>query len=453
GNGSYSATLVTNPNLGVGDHQGSIEIEACGDPSCVTFYGSASVPYDFKVISATNLKSLSNLSGATDWQPSNGDAGRTAYEPVTLDASTFTPRWLYTEPAFQGMLSQSDFATEGAGLATNTTNTVTTDSANRLVVFADGPNLIALKETTGTKVWSKDVDPHDYGNPASPAIANGVVYTAQGTAPSGIGNQDGAELSSYDETTGAAGFQSSYSPTYCGGCGPAPVTVVGSQAFLEPGDQGYGMSVIAFDATTGAVNWVSPISADNDLAYALDGSNVYFVDNPDGYGLVAFDQPTGTMQFSFHGVGKFLALDGSSGAIGYVGTGFQRVDLSTQSVDWTSTGFSQFAIPISSANGNGALYIGTTELGSPAGVIAYSTKNGHQLWSWSAPPSDGTGETLSLIATKNLLFVGTDTVTYAIDVKTHTVVWSFPLGGGLSMSPSGILYIQGATHLAAINLR
>jgi putative pyrroloquinoline-quinone binding quinoprotein len=449
-NGNYSATLVTNPDLSVGDHQGSIDIEACGDPKCVTLYGSAILTYDFKVAPATNLKVLTALSGTSDWQPFNGNSQRTAYVPVTLDASVFSSRWIYSEPATQNELFQSDLIGDGANLATNTTNTVTTDSANKLVVFADGPWLIALKETTGAKVWSRDLDPHGYGNPASPAIANGVIYTTQGTAPSGL-SQEGAELATYDETTGAAGFHTNYSSTYCNGCGPAPVTVIGTQAFLEPSQQGYGMSVIAFDTGTGSVSWVSPTGADNDLAYALDGTDVYFADdNMDG--LVALDQPTGTMQYSINTVDRLVSLDGAGGAIVYTSGKLGHVDLSTQSVDWTTPGMSQFVIPISSAIGHGALYVGTTELGSPASVVAYSTIDGHKLWSWSAPIADDTTVPLSLIATKNLLFVGTDVETYAIDVKTQAIVWSYPLGGGLSISPSGILYIQGSDHVAAVNL-
>jgi hypothetical protein len=452
GNGThYSATLVTNPKLSVGNHKGSIDIKACADQHCRTVYGSASLSYDFTVSASTNLKTLSLLPGVSDWQPLNGNSQRTAYVPVTLHASAFSSRWLYAEPATQDVLMQSDTGAEG-NLISNTTNTVTTDSANDLVVFADGPWLIALKETTGAKVWSENVDPHSYGNPASPAIANGVIYTTQGT----FNTLHGAELATYDEATGAAGFQTAYAPTYCD-CDPAPVTVVGTQAFLLPGNGGIGgLSVMAFDATVGGVLWVSPTSVNTDLSFALDSQNVYYVDDSFD-GLSALDQPTGTIQYSVAGLGnKLVSLDGAGGAIAYTNAGkLGHVDLTTQTVDWTTPTLPSDAVIMSSAIGNGVLYTATTTanaFNTPTTVVAYSTSDGHELWSWSPPDDDGTTVPLSLIATKNLLFVSTYEQTYAIDVDTQAVVWTFPVGGGLSLSPLGVLYIQGIDHIAAINL-
>ena len=445
GNGSeYSATLTTNPNLSVGDHKGSIKIEACADPGCHTVYGSTNLSYDFNMLSNTNLKTLSALSGAADWQPLNGNPGRTAYVPVTLAVSAFSPRWLYTETAPNFLLTQDEFLGAGA-FATNTTNTVATDSANDMVVLADGPYLIALKETNGTTAWSNNVDPHDFGNPAAPALANGIVYTSQGLIDSS--SRRGSELSTYDETTGVAGFKTEYSPNLCSGCGTSPVTVVGTEAFLEPSD-----NVFAFDAGTGAELWASASGVNGGPPIALDNQDVYFVDdNMDG--LVALDQPTGTLQYAIGTLtDELVSLDGAGGAIARAGDQFAHVDLTTQSVDWKTPGIPAGSILTSSATGNGLLYTGMIGIDFEASVVAYSTTDGHQLWSWSAPSGDGATEVLSLIATKNLLFVGTDVVTYAIDVNTHAIVWSYPLGGGLSMSSNGILYIQGSDNVAAINL-
>lgn len=451
----YTATLVTSPKLSVGEHKGSISIQACADAGCKTVYGSTSLSYDFKVQSATNLKTLSALAGASDWQPSNGNPGRTSYVPVTLDASAFSPRWLYTEPATQNVMIQTDFLAQGATLVDNTTNTVTTDSVNNLAVLADGPWLIALDEKHGTAVWSQKVDPHNYGNPVSPALANGVLYTTQGLAPSGIGGQAGAGLTSYDEATGAAGFQTSYSPSQCSRCGTAPVTVVNSQVFVEPDNGGSGMEVFAFDATSGTPTWSSANDVSIARGYAADGTDVYFVDdNSDG--LVGLDQATGTQQFSVPAVDdRVLSLDSAgTGAIAVAGDKFVHVDLVSQSVDWSSPVLPDGAIITSNAVSDDAFYIGMIDQSSfQASVVAYSSTDGHQLWSWS-PTSSGDAMTavLSVIATKNLLFVSTNSLTYAINVKTQAVMWTYPLGGGLSISPTGILYIQGSGNVAAVNL-
>ena len=451
---SYEATLITNPKLSVGEHKGTIDIEACGDRNCKLLYGSASLDYDLKVTSATNLKHLTPLSGVSDWQPLNGNSQRTAYVPVSLNASRFSPRWLYAEQDTQYIETMSDFT--GAGeLAVNTTNTVTTDSANDLIVFADGPLLVALQGSDGSQVWSEDLDPHNQGDPVAPAIANGVVYTTQETVDSSTGTE-GQELISFDEMTGSAGFTESYH-SLCSRCGTAPVTVVGSTVFLEPDNFGSGMALLAFDATAGTLLWESANDVNMARGYALDSSDAYFIDdNFDG--LVALDQPTGTQQFAVAAAssggtgGRLISLDGAGGAITLSGGQFVRTDLTAQTVSWSTPALSTNTIITANAIGNGLMYIGVIGSDFQPAVMAYSTSNGHKSWSWSPPADDGSTEVVSLIATKNLLFVSTDALTYAVDVQTQTVLWSYPLGGGLSISPAGILYIQGADHVAAVNL-
>ncbi|MBW8900631.1 MAG: hypothetical protein JF619_21490, partial [Massilia sp.] len=55
--------------------------------------------------------------------------------------------------------------------------------------------------------------------------------------------------------------------------------------------------------------------------------------------------------------------------------------------------------------------------------------------------------------TKNLLFVSTNVATYAIDLRTHKAVWSYPAGGKLALTRSGVLYIQNADALVAFNVK
>ena len=71
----------------------------------------------------------------------------------------------------------------------------------------------------------------------------------------------------------------------------------------------------------------------------------------------------------------------------------------------------------------------------------------------------------SLVVTDDLLFVGSRQATYAVDLSSHAARWTYPEGGALAISPSGLLYISvraptapGPTqpdfpsHLVAINL-
>jgi hypothetical protein len=57
------------------------------------------------------------------------------------------------------------------------------------------------------------------------------------------------------------------------------------------------------------------------------------------------------------------------------------------------------------------------------------------------------------LVTNNLAFVSSMKFTYAIDLSTRKVVWTYPLGGMLALSNRGVLYIQAYNQLVAINLQ
>jgi hypothetical protein len=42
---------------------------------------------------------------------------------------------------------------------------------------------------------------------------------------------------------------------------------------------------------------------------------------------------------------------------------------------------------------------------------------------------------------------------YGVDTTSHKTVWSYPLSGRLALSQNGVLYIEGAAPLAAINVK
>src|SRR5690606_11285801 len=81
-----------------------------------------------------------------------------------------------------------------------------------------------------------------------------------------------------------------------------------------------------------------------------------------------------------------------------------------------------------------------------ATVEARSELNGDLLWSWEAPEGVGSPRVVSLLATRNLLFVGVQEdygpgATYALDLDSQTMVWSHPMGGHLALSPEGYLFV------------
>jgi outer membrane protein assembly factor BamB len=89
---------------------------------------------------------------------------------------------------------------------------------------------------------------------------------------------------------------------------------------------------------------------------------------------------------------------------------------------------------------------------NPYRLEARSEADG-KLWSWVPPLSNEISFYASPVVTKNLLFISTNTNTYALDLKTRKVVWSYPAPGYLAISASGLLYIQSPDALVAVNLK
>lgn len=82
---------------------------------------------------------------------------------------------------------------------------------------------------------------------------------------------------------------------------------------------------------------------------------------------------------------------------------------------------------------------------------ARALTDGALLWSWAPPDGAPTG---ALVATRNLLFVGTAGATHAVDAIARRSVWVHPRGGPLSLSREGILIIAGSDGvLTAIDVR
>jgi hypothetical protein len=88
---------------------------------------------------------------------------------------------------------------------------------------------------------------------------------------------------------------------------------------------------------------------------------------------------------------------------------------------------------------------------NPLRLEARAESNGELLWSWTPPLVAGFES--EVLLTRNLVFVSMETGTFAIERTTHRTVWSYPMAGHLALSKSGILYIQGAESIVAINVR
>jgi len=73
-------------------------------------------------------------------------------------------------------------------------------------------------------------------------------------------------------------------------------------------------------------------------------------------------------------------------------------------------------------------------------------------WTWNPPFYETPYSGGNVIVTNNLVFASYANTTYAIDLSTRKLVWSFPRGGQLALSPNKILYVFNGSRLDAFNL-
>lgn len=475
---NWLTQLVTGTTLPPGEHKGDLDVRVCSDLACATVYGQTSLPYDFDVAANFNMTSVATLSGAADWQTGGGNASRMSYVPVTLDPSRFSVRWLQTD---MGQLAPAGEAVTGP---------LVTDSADQLVIMMVPPTqdtsspailsyggFIAYSENDGTPVWHATLFDSSGAQqePGRPAISDGIVYATQGPDIDNGGDSGDVSLTGLNAKTGAVIFSSEISDTFNqrydignDGCGPGSPAVTGGMAFVNPGcisEGAYGsngaLPIAAFDAQTGQSQWTGNAQGgERSTTLAADANDLYYLvplaaTQPT---LTAVSQTNGAMQWQTtlsEGIGYTYTttpmLDGSGGAIVTANTPggplISRYDLTSGQLTWQTT------IPATQLGGMQAMAVanGTVYVGYDAAIMALNATDGSTTWSWSAASNDdetsvngqivGTAVN-SMIATNNLLFVGTDRGVYAVDLSTHQTAWTLAVPGyAMAISPSGMLYV------------
>jgi len=420
-----------------------------------------------------NLEPLSPLPGVSDWSMSGGGPSHAGYVPVTLDASKFSARWSVTVSE-----DNSHLCAQVLDECAYTGQTATDSADGRVVVVSSGGffqsdgsdvfplAILSLNESDGSMAWG---DPSGVSDDMSnmptfafgpPSVADGKVYVSEIVFDFTFQANAKVTLYAFDARTGKQVFTAQ--PPCSGICG----TFGNTQAVISDSTLYEGTPLSAFDADTGALRWTSAVG-DSDPAVA---PGALYLSESDGFSAV--DPASGSLQYQIKasnqsGFQTAPMLDGMGGAVvAHLGTaasnggfvthahGFlDHYSLATRVQDWTVHG--DFSVVMRPAVAQGVVYAC-----DGAVVKAYSVSDGTLLWSWTGDSSlqdDGAGTSnCSLLATRNLLFVSSYQTTTALDLAGHTAVWSWPEGGDLSLSPSGLLYITVASpapaHLVAINL-
>jgi len=443
--GSYALALATVNNTARGRYTGDITLKLCADQACATpqTVASVTVPYDLNVVAygtawpGDKLTALAPWTDVPDWSNFQGNAGHTGYVPVEIKPEQVLPRWK------AGAISSTAVSNYGYGY------TATLTAANGLFYGAGDNMLKARKEHDGTLAWSYSLAALSYPSVNPPAVANGTVYMAGG--PQGTTTMYG-----FDAATGNVKFKSPMASQWDSG-GLAPVAL-DDAVYSAAG--GYA-TLYAFKST-GEQQFQASIPQIATWAPAVDAASVYVYN---GSVMTILDRKTGTLQSSIRDVNAspytyqlngapvlgasgsvFAANYGVAAANSSTGNELLKFNTAKSFIDWRVKG----SYPLTPAYASGVVYAQNL---SPYRIEARAEADGALLWSWVPAPAAEAGWSGEPVVTKNLVFVSATKATYAIDLKTHKVVWSYPMAGRLALTRSGILYIQNQEAVVAFNVK
>lgn len=355
---------------------------------------------------------------AVEWSTYQGNAGHTGYVPVTVDAGAIQERWVVT-PFAGGRLHP---------VAT---------SPGAVYVSSTSQRLAALDPATGTARWtaaSFAVDGLD-----APAYGDGKVFVQT----QGHGN---SFLWAFDAATGDLRFRSAYGNQWSSYYAPV---VVGGAVYMAGGYYGGAYS---FAAADGAERWFRALNQYDAWSPAVRDGRVYAYTGSYSPEVTVMNAVTGAVEFSipdpafeWRGWSMDLApaLGDANNLLATNGGRLISFDLAGQRIGWQHTGGFTGSVSV----GGGHVYVVAN-----GHVEVRRESDGGLVGPWVPPTGRVEGPVL---VTSNLLFASTASTTYAVDLATRRQVWSYPMGGALSLSAEGVLYIaqREGGKLAAIGLR
>lgn len=441
GEGGYTLQLTTHANRAVGRYTGSLTLDLCRDANCDRrqLVGSLNVPMDIQVMAADTawpgdtLSTLSAWPEVADWGTFQGNAAHTGLVPARTNPDDFSTRWM------------TDASAQTAAFL-GQIGTVATGEDRVFTVAPDVMQLVALEEFDGSLAWQYDFSGLQFPSVNPPAVANGAVYIA-------AGQQQSTYLHAFDAHSGSLIFKSAMSSqweTYL-----APV-VGAAGVYTNAGTYG---GLYALDAT-GQHLFFTHLPQTSVWSPALDDQHVYTYA---GHALQVLDPLNGSILQTIvdPSYRNYVHRIGGAAVLGAPGSVFAanhsiaaldtnntllNFDVHNSTVRWQVEG----RYPTTPAYDDGIVYA-TNHV--PLRVEARRETDGELLGSWTPPHSADRNFASEVLLTENLLFVSTNRSVYALDRATYRPVWSFPASGHLALSRNGVLYIETADRLIAINLK
>lgn len=347
------------------------------------------------------------------WSAWQGGAEHRGYTPLYLDTESFAERW---SKDFEGL---------------DALNPVTAADGKVFVSalsYYGLQRVYSLQAADGAVLWEKMYDGISSVGP--PSYSDGWVYFQTG------GHED-SFLRAMDADTGEIQLVTAYGNQWSRYLAP---TFYEGQVYMGGG---YYNGSISLNAESGIVNWSEGRSGFDELTPAVDDDFVYTFSDA----LYIFRRLTGALEarigfdgYDWNGYSARQApvITAASNVVSIQNRTLVVFDVPNRAVLWETT--SQFQGQASAAGGE--IYA------LDSGVLNVISENdGAVRWIWEAAESLSS----NIIVTKNLMFVGGASTTYALDLSTRQQVWSYPAAGALSISDEGVLYIAGA-QLVAVDL-
>ncbi|BBM04122.1 hypothetical protein GL2_41960 [Microbulbifer sp. GL-2] len=349
------------------------------------------------------------------WATYQGGAAHTGYTPLQLDVDNFSHHWSVTLPNMTKL--HPVVVADGKVFASN-------DS-----YFAEH-RIVALDTSTGDLAWERVYDGIHSINP--PAYDRGkVIFQTGGHGDSFIRGLDIDDGSLLFATKYENQWTTYMSPTvYDGGIYTAGGYYGGLYSFaLSDGSESWFTSTARYEDFTPAVDeeYVYAFITDLQVFYRDSGELAYNIEYPN-FDWRGYSVNLATVLTRYNHV---LAIQSGSLVV---------FDLDKRNILWekTSAGFSG-----QPASSGGIIYA------LQSGILkAIDEEDGSEVWAWEAP----TLLTSNIVVTRTHIFVGGSSHTYAINIGTQELDWSFESSGHLSLGDDGTLYIAGS-ELTAISLQ
>ncbi|HEU4818165.1 PQQ-binding-like beta-propeller repeat protein [Janthinobacterium sp.] len=459
--GSWLMDFAVMPGLAEGTYTGSVDFSVFVNPFPGTpNYQPRTASYSITVVGLKgNLSPLRELSGG-DWEGSNGNAAHTGFVPVTLDTAKFTRRWSWKGADGISGSRLSPLVTANGLVYFN--EEVSVADAGEKFKYIYTYKLSALSETDGAAAWQTELKlPGPLG---APGVSGNRLVMAGISDAHTFDALTGARLATVNQPN-TMGQLIATSPL------TAPTLFAGN-AYL-----GGNNDVISLDATTGQNRWSSSLDLPklgnvDEWTPAVSAGTVY---SHAAGTLTAFNIGDGTRRFSVAVPGQVLGglnksalrqapvlVDENTVLLlnqrPYPGKSADNsltlVDTASRAVRWTVNG----RFTTQPVVARGVIYVGND---SGRVLEARNVSDGAVLWTW---PLAGVGEEAfggDLIVTNNLLFVAGEKHTYALNLASHQLAWTYRLGGTLALSRNGVLYIRSTpgadagivNYVTAINLQ